>query len=239
MAYIGRLNNYERVSDILELMRARHRWGLKEFIEHMVTDEPMRPGVMNTRNWRVKGLHDALELDSVIIAIDQYKHESAKLAEIYRERLVKTIRNEIETLGNKPQGLHIFDSTKSISDIELTGLQSFVKEYAPSLCGLLSDLMQPSRANKSNKDYMGPITMISSIIAYARAPRTYNQLADSLGTYLRAMSVKRRVLAVLSCLGIIPTYPTINSIYTEFQENGKVTPLSGMTSSAYSDQPGR
>lgn len=72
-AYIGRLNDYDRVSDILELMRARHRWGLKEFIEHMVTDEPMRPGVMNTRNWRVKGLHDALELDNVIIALDQYK----------------------------------------------------------------------------------------------------------------------------------------------------------------------
>lgn len=200
---------------------------MKDLIRHLATDEPQAVGVYDTRMVRVKNLRESFEQDGVINALEKYNHYPSKYVDIGREKVVKAIRNEIEILGNSQQGLPSFDSTKP--DMELGKLQSCIKENAPMLCALLYDLMKSTKANETKKDYMGPITMISSIIAYARAPRIYNQFPVLLGTYLHAMGVKRRVIAVLSGLGIIPTYQTISRKYDEYRESGKVIILSGMT----------
>lgn len=66
------------------------------------------------------------------------------------------------------------------------------------------------------------IKMISSMIVYQQAPRTYNQFSYHLGIYLHSLGTKRRALSTLAGLGLIPSYTAIKRKYGGLIEIVKV-----------------
>lgn len=219
--YIGGLSNFDRVSDIMEYMRSRHRWGTTDFTRNMVTAEPINSTAYNVKNRRVKHLYDALEQAEVLHAITESK-EIPKPPRFGRKKLIKTIHAEIAALGKIPGGFPTYHPTTSPAEMELSKIQETIREHAPELVELLQDLMGPS-----SSDSMDVITMIISMIAYQQAPRTYNQFSFHLGIYLHSLGAKRRALSTLAGLGVIPSYTTIARKYDDLIKLGKVTSLCG------------
>lgn len=217
--YIGGLSNFDRVSDIMKYMRSRHRWGTTDFTRNMVTAEPVNSTAYNMIKQRVKHLYDALEQAGVLHAIAESK-EIPKPPRFGRKKLIKTIHAEIAALGKNPGGFPTYHPTTSLAEMELSKIQEIIKEHAPELVELLQDLMGPS-----SSDSMDMITMISSMIAYQQAPRTYNQFSFHLGIYLHSLGTKRRALSTLAGLGVIPSYTTITRKYDDLIKLGKVPSL--------------
>lgn len=216
--YIGGLSNFDRVSDIMDSMRTRHRWGTTNFTRNMVTAEPVNSTAYKNR--RVKHLYDALEQTEVLDAIAESKN-IPKPPRLGRKKLIRTIHAEIAALGKIPGGFPTYHANASPAEMELPKIRETITEHAPELVELLQDLMGTS------SDSMDVITMISSMIAHQQAPRTYNQFSLHLGIFLHSLGTKRRALSTLAGLGVIPSYTTIARKYDGLIELGKVTSASG------------
>ena len=224
--YISSMSDYDRFEMIRRDMWEKHRWTISTFLRQMVTAEPGKPYDWSTKT-RVKKLSEAIAQKEVA---EPLVRSSDKLREIGVSGLVDRLRIEIKRLGSSDIGLGNFDPEASVHGLDISGLYGRIQETAPELCGLLLALMEPKYAGQRDrvKACEGSITMICSSIAYAHAPRTYDNFAVLLGVHLHAMGTKRRTLNVLAGLGLIPSYQTVMRKRAELAKIGKVLPLSCM-----------
>lgn len=221
--YLSGINDYDRVSNILEYIRECHKWSIGDFIRNLVITEPAAHSISNNSRWRrVVSLHSALQDQDVMKEISKVPQPFT----IGRRLIIQELRAEISKFDQPGSGLGAFNTAVPVPDLKLDLIKQQLQETAPGLCELLQGLMEPyfSSRTEANRDHMGPITMICSIIAFTGAPRKFNQFNYILGIYLHSMGVKRRVMSTLAGLGIIPTYPTIVNRYSELTELGKVSP---------------
>jgi hypothetical protein len=227
-AYIGHMNDYDRLDTVLKFMWNKHRWTTSQFLRHMVTAKPQR-AYGQTIKTRVKKLSDAIAQEEVV---EQLMHHSDGLREIGVSGLVGRLRAEIDQLGSSDIGLGNFDPETSAHGLDIPHMYGRIQEAAPELCRLLLALLEPKHASQRNwnKASQGPLTIITASIAYAYAPKTYDNFPVLLGVHLHSMGVKRRTLSVLAGLGLIPSYQTIMRKRAELAEIGKVSPLCCMLS---------
>jgi len=211
---------------VLYELNEKHRWSIKDFIHHLVTEEPIKTYGTKCLT-RAKALSDAIYEQEEVMK--QLSRVSNKIRDVGNKELVDRLRSELHAVGNPEIGLGMFESEKDISELDIPALAERVQKAAPELWGLLAGLMEPQRAT-SNRDtlttHKGSMVMICSILAHGRAPIKCNNLPMLLGIHLHSMGVKRRTINVLAGLGVISSYRAINSRYAELADIGKVLPLS-------------
>jgi hypothetical protein len=113
-------------------------------------------------------------------------------------------------------------------DIQYAGAYMELESSAPIWCGFLMRVLQHSRAHQASyyqrKD-LAPVQqkayLITSVICKARATNTSNYLAKTLGLYMISSGVKRRVINVLSGLGICDSYRPLNELYDRIADKGE------------------
>jgi hypothetical protein len=114
-------------------------------------------------------------------------------------------------------------------DIRYAGAHEELERSAPIWHGFLMRVLQHSRAHRASypqrKD-LAPIRqkayLITSVICRARATISSNYLAKTLGLYMISSGVKRRVIEVLSGLGICDSYTQLNKLYDRIADKGEV-----------------
>jgi hypothetical protein len=219
--YIRGLDAAERVDLVLEDLREKHRWSIKDFLHHMATSDSGRPYRPSPKT-RTRRLAEAIQQKEVM---ERLLNTSEELREVGSSALVSRLRKEIQRIGKSEAGLGGFNEDTPTHDLDIPTIKERVQSDAPELCGLLLRLIEPHGRKAPAKDHLGSLTMMCSILAFASSPRKCNNFPVLLGLYLHAMGVKPRTMNVLSGLGIIPTYKTIVRKRGELTAMGKAVPL--------------
>jgi hypothetical protein len=107
------------------------------------------------------------------------------------------------------------EMTGKLDDIDFSQARREISLHAPNWAELLSGLLQNSRAGWASYDQAktiqdGPFYAITAMICRARARTRSDFFAKSMGLYLLGNNVKRRVIEVISGLGVCDTYKVIN-----------------------------
>lgn len=217
--YISGLKSRERVDKILADMFHHHRWSIKDFIRHMVT-EPPRQKYAITETTRASHLSAAIFEQPIVV--EQLSSVSSAIYTTGTSDLVSRIQSELRGLINGDM-LGEFQSKVDPGDMDIPGLATQVQNKAPQLWKLLVNIMTPPGNHRDTpKVYQGSIVMICSILASAFAPRKSNNFPMLIGLYLHAMGVKRRVISFLAGLGINSAYQTIMDRRKELADLGQV-----------------
>ena len=132
-AYIGNVNDYDRLEMVLKYMRDTHRWSINDLLRHMVTAKPGKP-YDRTIKTRAKLLSRAIVQDQVAEQLVRY---SGDLRELGVSGLVERLRNEINRLGSSVTGLGNFDPEASVHGLDIPHIYNRIQEAAPELCKLL------------------------------------------------------------------------------------------------------
>lgn len=202
----------------------KHRWSIKDFVYHLVTEEPTKKYGM-TGSARAKALSDAIYQRKEVV--ERLACVSEDIRTMGNTALATRIRTELRAVGEPDVGLGKFDAEKDITTLGLPTLSKRVQNAAPELWKLLVALMEPQQASSRDTStaYRGSILMICSILAHARAPYTCTNFPMLLGLHLHSMGVKRRSLNLLAGLGVTSTYWAINNERGERAEIGTVLSL--------------
>jgi hypothetical protein len=218
-AYISDLSDYDRVEMILKDIRNKHRWSIGDFLHHMITAKSTKPYARTTDS-RIKNLVSAIAQDDVLKPLQC----SEKLRNIGTPGLISRLRTEIDHLGS---GLGKFDAEASVHGLDIPHMYDRIQHVAPDLCNLLIGIMEPKHPSQRDtaKVCRGPITIICLVLAFAYAPRSYNNLPFLFGVHLHAMGVKRRTINVFHGFGITSSYQSIMRKRTRLSEIGKVPSL--------------
>jgi hypothetical protein len=211
---------------VLHELNEKHRWTIKDFIYHLVTEEPIKTYGMKC-SARAKTLSNAIyEQEEVVKRLSRV---SNKVREVGNMELMDRLRAELHAVSKPEVGLGMFESEKDINELDIPALAGRVQKAAPELWGLLTGLMKPQCVT-SNRDtlttHKGSMVMICSILAHGHTPRKCNNLPMLLGLHLHSMGVKRRTINLLAGLGVISSYWTISNRQTELADIGKVSLLS-------------
>jgi len=224
--YISGMKKGDRVYHVLKYLRDKHRWSLKDFILHLVTEEST-----------IKGSHTcAMHTKNLSSAIYQQEAVTKQLSKVSADiwttvatnsQQVSRIRSELGKVAKPEVGLGKFDPDHEVGTLDIPGFAGRIQKAAPELFKLLADLMvqQHSSGHITSTDSQGSLVMVCSILARAYAPRNCNNFPVLLGLYLHSMGVKRRTLEVLSGLGVSASYWEINKQSGNVAENGKVQSL--------------
>jgi hypothetical protein len=138
--------------------------------------------------------------------------------------LITCLRDELHAVGKPEVGLGMFKLEKDVNELDIPGLAKRVQKAAPELWQLLSNLMEPRRSSHCDTltKLKGNMVIISSILAYGRAPRRCINLPVLLGLHLHSIGVGQHTIDVLAGLGITSSYQTIKNKYDELAGIGKV-----------------
>lgn len=222
--YINGMKKGNRVYQVLKDLRDKHRWSLKDFILHLVTEESTIKG-SHTCAMHTKNLSSAIYQQEAVA-----KQLSKVSGDIWTEtnsQQVSRLRSELSKIGRHEVGLGKFDPNQEVGKLEIPALAGRIQKAAPELFKLLTDLMvqQHSSGQGTSTDSQGSLVMVCSILARAYAPRNSNNFSILLGLHLHSMGVKRRTLEVLSGLGVSASYWEINKQSGNLAENGTVQSL--------------
>lgn len=225
-------DDYTRVTMAIQYLNDAHRWSLKDFLEKMVTVEPIRH-TTRPRKARVKHLRHIIENPAIreelypeSDADKEVKDPCNKPDDTY-ESLVTKFRGEIDVLGRQPS-FGRFDVAISPSEMQLHRAAEQIHQAAPEFVQFLKDMTATyTRSSCQAKDEkIGPITMICAMIAFAGAPHNSNQFATLFGLNAYANGAKTSLIHQLSQFGITPSYDTIKTRHKAIRDAGEVYTLS-------------
>jgi hypothetical protein len=217
--YIGHMSDYDRYEAIRRDMWEKHRWSISTFLRQMVTAEPKKPYGWSIKT-RVKKLSEAIAQKEVIEPLVRYSSDA-----LISETIISCLANRIRVeIGSSDIGLRSFNPETPVHELDITRIYKRIQEAAPVLCKLLFALIEPKYPSQRDRDKasQGPITIITASIAYASAPKTFDNFPVLLGVHLHSIGVKRRTLSLLAGLGLIPSYQTIMRRRAKLAEIGKV-----------------
>jgi hypothetical protein len=213
----------ERVDRILLYIRRRHGWSLKDLLRVYVTAETDQPSARSLSG-RADFLADAIYGQEEVVGALRNTFAYAENQDI--GHLTRRLRGELSALeeeDGRPGVLGKFDPTTSINQLRLPQLIDQIMETVPQLWELLSCLVAPKRASNRDDTFVNTrLALVTSTIAYTRAPRLCDQLPTLLGIYLHSMGVKRRVLELYNHTGAIVGYNTLQDRRSKLAEEGKV-----------------
>jgi hypothetical protein len=183
--YISGIKKGDRVYHVLKDLRDRHRWSLKDFILHLVTEEST-----------IKGSHTcAMHTKNLSSAIYQQEAVAKQLSKVSGDIWTKTnseqvsrLRSELRKVGMPEVGLGKFDPNQEADMLDIPALAGRIQTAAPELFKLLADLMVQQHSSGHNKstDSQGSLVMVCSILARAYAPRNCNNFTAT--TLLQQLS---------------------------------------------------
>ncbi|KAJ5143808.1 uncharacterized protein N7515_002595 [Penicillium bovifimosum] len=202
--YIKSLTPRERVDMVLSDLREHHRWSMKDLIYHMVHAPPEIPYGSSEKR-RARLLSQAIYGQPEVVS---------QLASVSKDIYTIGLSEQASRLQSELKGLDVLGDFELYTDPEhvdvVPALATRAQSKAPELWSLLVGIMTPPRGSRDTATvYPGSILMICSMLAFAFAPRKSNNFPTLLGLYLHANGVKRRVISLLSGLGIITAYKTI------------------------------
>jgi hypothetical protein len=206
---------------LLHELFEKHRWSIKDFIYHLVTEEPTKKYAMSC-SARAKALSNAIYQQQEVV--ERLASVSADIRTVGNTGLVTRIRAELHAVGKPGVGLGEFNPKTDIDKLNINTLAERIQKAAPELWELLAGLMEQQHASRRDTltEYQGSMVMICSILAQGRAPRKCTNLPMLLGLHLHSMGLKRRSLNVLAGLGVTSSYRAISSRRGELAEIGKV-----------------
>ena len=139
--------------------------------------------------------------------------------------LGERINTELRSLvGQRWFGLH--KPADSIEDMDLSGAYVFMKENAPIWTGFVTQLLMNERAHWASYEsqhvsHNGLAYFITAIILRSRARKRSNYLSRLLGLYMTSSGTKRRVVSVLSGLGVCDSYKVLNRVLGKVVDRAK------------------
>jgi hypothetical protein len=205
----------EKMVAIMKELRVR-RMGVGTFIRAWVEQEDSQ------RTRRIGLLRKLASQDPVLREV--FGHDDINTDGTF-EALVT---QELDSLVDQPF-FNRFKEEDRPEDIRYTGAYEELERSAPTWHGFLMRVLQHPRAHRPSypqRKELAPIQqkayLITSVICRARAAKTSNYLAKTLGLYLVSSGVKRRVIEVLSGLGICDSYTQLNKLYDQIADKGEV-----------------
>jgi hypothetical protein len=206
---------------VLQDLFEKHRWSIKDFIYHLVTEEPIKKYAASC-SARAKALSNAIYQQEEVV--ERLASVSEDIRTVGNSGLNTRIRAELHAVSKPGVGLGEFNPKANIDTLDIPTLAERIQKAAPELWELLASLMEQQHASHRDTltEYQGSMVMICSILAQARAPRKCNNLPMLLGLHLHSMGFKRRSLSVLAGLGVTSSYRAINIRRGELADIGKV-----------------
>jgi hypothetical protein len=222
--YVRGFKARERVDMVLQDLFEKHRWSIKDFIYHLVTEEPTKKQAMSC-SARARALSKAIYQQEEVV--ERLASVSLDIRTVGNAGLNKRIRAELHALSKPEVGFGEFNPKADVNTLDIPALAERIQKAAPELWELLASLMEQQYASRRDTltKYQGSMVMICSILAQARAPRKCNNLPMLLGLHLHSMGLKRRSLSVLAGLGVTSSYRVINTRRGELADIGKVSSL--------------
>jgi hypothetical protein len=154
--------------------------------------------------------------------------EAPAIQQLYGSHIhIPTINKELASLRSK-QYFGQFDHTMDFDSLDFSIASETMETTAPNWHTFLQDLLanersrRPSYYTPSSQNKYGPVFMITAMVCFAQAHNTSNFLPALLDTYLLGSGVKRRVLGVLSGLGICHSYKAASKMVGNIAEDAKV-----------------
>lgn len=201
-------------------MRA-NRLDIKDLLRLWVDDEQEHGSFTPAR--RRKLLREALDYPSVNAAVQPSESIPDKMA------------GEVDALVGRPY-FYKFQLEQEHADfekIDFTKAHDEIQEYAPTWHEILNTaIINPrytptSAAAESTmrQSLHSRMYIIMATICRSRARTKSNVFAKSLGVYLQGSGVKRRVMDVISGLGLCDDYKHINALVNEKAERQSIMRL--------------
>jgi hypothetical protein len=135
---------------------------------------------------------------------------------------------ELNVLITKPF-FNRFDPTMDLTKMDYSQTAATIQDVAPTWYALMMGVMSNRRAGRQTypaKDQTLALERrlftITSMVCFSRARNTSNHLSSSLDLYLLGSGVHRRVIEVLSGLGICHSYHHANSLMNKIADNARV-----------------
>jgi hypothetical protein len=206
----------ERMAAVTRELR-NQRMGVGTFLRAWVDQDDSQ------RTRRIGMLRKHAFQDPILSEI--FRPEEGNSSETFENDAIR----ELNGLIDRPF-FNRFKEENRPEDIQYAGAYTELERSAPIWCGFLTRALQHSRAHQASyyrrKD-LAPIQQkayfITSIICKARAANTSNYLSKTLGLYMISSGVKRRVINVLSGLGICDSYKSLNELYDRIADKGEVS----------------
>ncbi|RJE22628.1 hypothetical protein PHISCL_05051 [Aspergillus sclerotialis] len=199
-AYIGNMNDYDRLEMVLKYMRDKHRWSINDLLRHMVTAKPGKP-YDQTIKTRVKLLSGAIAQEQVAEQLVRYSDE---LHEIGVSGLVERLRSEINRLGSSVTGLGNFDPEASSRKIPVRGTGSRPVKAITIISASIAYAYAPNTYDNF------PVLLGVHLHAMGVKRRTLNVLAG-LGLIPSYQTIMRRRAEP-------PRWPQLEKYHTLFQQ---------------------
>jgi hypothetical protein len=203
----------QKLDNTLKLWREQNIT-IQDFIKAWVCDR-QAGGSGYSAARRVNGLKRALQQPDVarILSRETVPEVSG----------VGTLQDELDALVGRPL-FDRYNAEASVGDLDnltFEGARNEIVRWAPQWANLLDQLLQNTRASwqsycpPKKTSYDGAMYLITSIICRARAKKRSNFFAKMFGVYLHGSGTRRRVIEVLSGLGVCDTYKVINEQLTK------------------------
>jgi hypothetical protein len=141
--------------------------------------------------------------------------------------LLPMLRKEFKCLIGRP-GFDVYDPTMPADTLlRASTILKSIQEFAPIWYHILSDLLtpergrEPGRKRQKTRPLQRKLLAITAIVCNTRRPRKATCFQESFGVHLLSSGVKKRVLEVLSGMGICASYQVSNAAYSKVAEAQK------------------
>lgn len=173
-------------------------------------EEDLYTGTLS-RNGRVKRLRDALKNPVLSRAVGLDTSTTVDM---------KGLTSELDSLVGQPFFDKFDSKSTAIQDINISVIMEQLRTITPNWLRLLDFLFRNSRSTRGS--YGASVALdeklayvVTATICHVRARDRSNWFSKVFGVYLHGSGVKRRVINVISGLGLCDSYKTINAVITQ------------------------
>jgi hypothetical protein len=186
---------------------------MEKFLQAWV-EEDLYTGTL-ARSSRVKRLRDVLEnpVLSHTVGLDRGT-TSVDLGDL---------TSELDGLVGQPFFDKSDGKSTTIQDINLPVIMEQLRTTTPNWLRLLESLLRNRRSTWGSYAASGALDerlayVVTALICHTRARDASNWFSKTFGVYLHGSGVKRRVIDVISGLGLCDSYKYINSVVTQIAQ---------------------
>ena len=183
------------------------------FLQTWVEDDSYMRAL--ARNRRVKRLRDALRNPVISHAVG-LDVGTASLD-------MKDLISELDSLVGRPFFDKFDTKSTTVQDINLSVAMEQLRTMTPSWFRLLEYILRNRRSTWGS--YSASVALderiayvVTALVCHTRARDTSNWFSKVFGVYLHGSGVKRRVINVISGLGLCDSYNSINTVITQIAQ---------------------
>ena len=166
------------------------------------------------RSSRVKRLRDALLKDPVLSHAVGLDRDTLDL---------EGLTSELDSLVGRPFFDKFDGKSTTVRDINLSVIMEQLRTTTPNWLRLLEYLLRNRRSTWES--YAASVALderlayvVTALVCHTRARDASNWFSKVFGVYLHGSGVKRRVIDVISGLGLCDGYKYINSVVTQIAQ---------------------